>query len=66
MWINLNGKKKEVMPGATLLHLLTETGLKPGQVVIELNQEITDRSKYVDISLQANDIVEILEFVGGG
>lgn len=66
MVIQLNGRRQEIAPSATLLSLLTERGLKPGQVVIELNQAIVDRSRYGDLTLTENDSVEILEFVGGG
>jgi sulfur carrier protein len=66
MEILLNGKPKDVEPGATLLSLLKEKGLKPGQVVVEVNQEIADWKRYDDILLRERDCVEILEFVGGG
>jgi thiamine biosynthesis protein ThiS len=66
MTVFLNGKKRDFAPEATLSSLLAEKGLKPAQVVIELNQEIIDRSGYGKTFLNENDVVEILEFVGGG
>ena len=66
MEIILNGKRKVIEPGATLLSLLKEKSLKPGQVVIELNETIVERKYYEKTRLEHNDCVEILEFVGGG
>ncbi len=66
MIIHLNGKMTEISPWATLNSIIEESGLKPGQVVIELNQEIVDKKKYAEVKLRENDVIEILEFVGGG
>jgi thiamine biosynthesis protein ThiS len=46
--------------------LLDALELVPGMVVVERNRQIVDRSRYVEVELEAGDVLELVHFVGGG
>jgi thiamine biosynthesis protein ThiS len=62
----VNGDERRVPGPATLLDLLTQLGLDPRMVVVELNREIVRRPRLGDTSLSEGDSVELVHFVGGG
>jgi thiamine biosynthesis protein ThiS len=64
--IHVNGEPREVEDNLPLSHLVIELQLKPEQIAIELNQQVVRRSDWPSITLQAEDKVEIVHFVGGG
>ena len=66
MNITLNGEKKTLDSGLSLLELLKDLSLKPETVVIELNTEIIQPDAYNEHKLKEADSVEIIRFVGGG
>ncbi len=66
MQLIVNGKPTEVAAALALPELLQLKGLKPERVVVELNGEIIDRTRYGEVTLKADDVLELLSFVGGG
>lgn len=64
--VHLNGKDREVPEGLTVYQLLEHVDLNPALVVVELNREILDRSRYAEVGVRAGDKLELVHFVGGG
>jgi len=64
--ICVNGGYRELPKDVTVRELIESFQLKQKSVVIELNQKVVDRRHYEDTRLEENDIVEIVQFVGGG
>ena len=64
--IQLNGKKYQIKNGCNLKYLLKMLKKNNNKVAIELNGEIADKKKYDKIFIKKNDIVEIVQFIGGG
>ena len=61
----INGKQEEAT-GLTVMDYLTKTGFNPLRVVVEINYEIIPKEKLSEHILNDGDVVEILNFVGGG
>jgi sulfur carrier protein len=66
MQISLNGKPREVEPGATVASLLKALGLDPRQCAVERNLELAPRAHHAATVLTAGDRIEIVTLVGGG
>ena len=64
--IHVNGKDREVPGGLTVHSLLERLELNPALVVVELNREILDRSRYEETPVKDGDSLELVHFVGGG
>lgn len=64
--ITVNGKSTTVRPGLTVQGLLAQYGVAAGRVAVEYNRDILDRSHYDRTVLQNGDVLEIVQFVGGG
>lgn len=62
----INGERKQVAAGATLLALLGELELDPRAVVVEHNRRIVRRAGLGDVTVQDGDAIELVHFVGGG
>jgi thiazole synthase len=62
----INGERKQVAAGATLLALLAELELDPRAVVVEHNRRIVRRTGLGDVTVQDGDAIELVHFVGGG
>ena len=46
--------------------LITEKGLNPSTVVVEYNGRVLKKEFWKEQSIEENDRIEILNFVGGG
>jgi len=66
MDVVINGERKHVTPGATLLELLNELELDPRAVVVEHNRRIVRRPLLSNVTVSAGDEIEVVHFVGGG
>lgn len=66
MLISINGKAEEVKIKANLAELVSAKGLCAEKVVIEHNLRIIPKDAWQNTSLEENDKVEIVSFVGGG
>ena len=62
----VNGERRSVARGATLLDLLRTLELDPRVVVVEHNRAIVRRPKLGDVTVAPGDAIELVHFVGGG
>ena len=63
--ICMNGEKIEKAE-ILLSAYLEENGINPQRIAVELNGEILPKAQYSNTVLKDGDIVEIVNFVGGG
>ena len=63
--ICINGKKIENNE-IILSSYLEENGINPQRIAVELNGEILPKTQYSNTVLKDGDVVEIVNFVGGG
>ena len=63
--ICINGEKIENNE-IILSSYLEENGINPQRIAVELNGEILPKAQYSDTVLKDGDVVEIVNFVGGG
>ncbi|WP_204343595.1 sulfur carrier protein ThiS [Paenibacillus elgii] len=66
MRLTVNGELREVENAATVAELLSAFKLDHKILVVELNREIIDRTRYEEACLNDGDQIEIVHFVGGG
>ena len=64
--VRLNGEGHQVSDGCSVAQLLDELGLAGRKVAVELNRDILAREDYATRRLAAGDVVEVVQFVGGG
>ena len=65
MQIFLNGDERK-FSGKTVTELLSELGISPARVAVELNLDIIPRNIYETTDINPGDRIEIVHFVGGG
>ena len=66
MKIKINGEVQELDAVKNLKDLVEIKGLEISKIVIEHNCNIVPRETIADVSLNEDDTVEIVSFVGGG
>jgi thiamine biosynthesis protein ThiS len=66
MQIIVNGDRREVPDGLTVVALLEFLQMRANRVAIERNREILPRAQWPATHVQPNDSFEIVQFVGGG
>ena len=64
--ILLNGESYSINRDPSLLSLIEGLNLRRGRIAIELNQSVIPKAEWANVSLRPGDIVEIVNFVGGG
>jgi thiamine biosynthesis protein ThiS len=64
--ITLNGEPYAVNGAARLSALIEGLKLKRGRVAVEINRAIVPKAQWDSVTLAPGDIVEIVNFVGGG
>ena len=64
--ITVNGERRTLEKPVTVTEYLEACNYVPVQVVVELNEEIINRDTYDTTVLKYGDVVEILQFMGGG
>ena len=64
--IKINGKVKVINKNLKLSNLVIKLKIPIKKVAIELNQEIVDKKKLNKLTLNKNDKIEIVHFIGGG
>jgi sulfur carrier protein len=64
--ITLNGEPYAVDGDARLLALIEGLKLERGRVAVEINRAIVPKAQWNSVTLAPGDIVEIVNFVGGG
>jgi sulfur carrier protein len=65
MTIVINGERQETEAG-NILELVTMLGLTPKSLVVEHNQQIVRQENWEATALSDGDVLELLNFVGGG
>jgi thiamine biosynthesis protein ThiS len=63
--IRVNGRD-ERLKACTLAELITDKGLAAGSLVVEHNGRIIKQDDWSAVVLQPGDVLEMLNFVGGG
>lgn len=66
MEVTVNGERRTVPDGTTVLGLLQLLELDPSRVAVELDREIVKASRWAETRLRPDARVEIVQFVGGG
>ena len=66
MQLTINGRRRDFTTPLTINQLLQQLELPPERVVVELNREILALGAQADRPLQDGDILELIQFVGGG
>lgn len=64
--ITVNGEHKEIRSNITILEYLHNVGLNVQTVVCDLNGEIVKRRDFSSTNISDGDMLEIVNFVGGG
>lgn len=64
--VRVNGDVLELPEGANVAALLERLKIGTPRVAVERNREIVPKSEYASTPLQPGDILEVVEFVGGG
>ena len=62
----VNGERRAVAGGGTLLELLEALQLDPRAVVVEHNRRIVRRPALAEVRVAPGDAIELVHFVGGG
>jgi sulfur carrier protein len=64
--ITLNGEPYRLDGDTRLLALVERLKLRPNRIAVEINHEIVAKARHAETVLLEGDIVEIINFVGGG
>jgi thiamine biosynthesis protein ThiS len=64
--ITLNGEPYRLDGDAHLLALVERLGLRPNRIAVEINHEVVAKARHAETILRDGDVVEIINFVGGG
>lgn len=62
----VNGEWLEGQKGKTLKTFLEEQAYRTDCIAVEVNGVIIPQSQYDELLLQDRDVVEIVQFMGGG
>ncbi len=63
--VTINGEALDA-GGKTLAAYLAEAGYEQNRIAVERNGEIVPKASYGETRLQDGDVVEVVNFVGGG
>lgn len=66
MKVKINGQEEQLPENMTIAEMVHHKGLTPEAVVIEHNENICPREHWSETTLSADDMIEIVSFVGGG
>jgi thiamine biosynthesis protein ThiS len=66
MQLTINGESRSFEASLTIAGLLDELGLKQDRVAVEYNRTLLPRTEWAATSLAEGDVLEIVQFVGGG
>ncbi len=63
--LTVNGQSVDAA-GKTVAEYLAEAGYNTVRIAVERNEEIVPKTKYAETVLADGDVVEVVNFVGGG
>ncbi len=66
MQVVVNGRVRDVPEGVTVRALVVHLGLTEGPVAVEINRAVVPRARHAEHPVQPGDVIEIVNFVGGG
>lgn len=66
MHVTANGETYELPFTRTISEFIRDRGLHPQFVVVELNGEPLERSRYEEVGLEDGDRIELVRAVAGG
>ncbi|KRT72518.1 MAG: thiamine biosynthesis protein ThiS, sulfur carrier protein [Deltaproteobacteria bacterium CSP1-8] len=62
----MNGERRRIDEGTTVLSLLRELSLPMTRVAVERNLSLVRKAEFAETVLSEGDRLEIVTFVGGG
>lgn len=66
MRVYVNGEVKELSSPLSLAELITQLDLPAARIAVELNRAVVRRADWGATTLNDDDRIEIVHFVGGG
>ena len=64
--MRVNGEDLDLPEGASVASVLERLEIQTPRVAVERNREIVPKASYASTALAAGDVLEVVEFVGGG
>lgn len=64
--ITINGCAAPHAEGMTVATYLEQEGYNPVRIAVELNEVILTKAEYDTTSIKDGDVMEIVQFMGGG
>jgi len=64
--VRVNGEEIRLPEGASVASVLERLKVSTPRVAVERNREIVPKAEYADTRLAPGDVLEVVEFVGGG
>lgn len=64
--ITLNGEPRQLAAGCSVADLLRDLGVASFGVAVERNRAVVRRADHAATLIDAGDVIEIVQFVGGG
>jgi sulfur carrier protein len=64
--IMLNGEPHKLEGEISVKQLVESLKIKLSRVAVELNREVVPKAHHADTIIRAGDVVEVINFVGGG
>ena len=64
--VRVNGEEIRLPEGASVASVLERLKVSTPRVAVERNREIVPKSEYATTELSPGDVLEVVEFVGGG
>ena len=58
--------RHDLLSHVQTLEYLIENGFNPEHLVVERNYEIIPKEQFASVTIQDEDVIEVLRFVGGG
>jgi len=66
MQLRINGELKELEQSISVDEFLSQKDINKNTIVCELNKQILPKEEFSTVFLKEDDILEIVQFVGGG
>ena len=66
MNVTINGETRRLEPDTSLQTLLAMLDLEGKRLAVEVNRDIVPRSRFAEFKLSDNDMIEIVQAIGGG
>lgn len=64
--VRVNGEELRLPEGASVASVLERLAIATPRVAVERNREIVPKASYATTALASGDVLEVVEFVGGG